>query len=649
MPPRYLTKSRFTLAVECPTKLYFADKPTEYKNLKSEDSFLQMLADGGFQVGALAKLHYPEGVEVTSKDHASAEQETRDLLKRDHVTLFEAAIRHEDLFVRIDILVKRQNTLDLIEVKSKSYDSTAPSIVGKRGEVTSEMRPYILDVAFQTHVLRSAYPRAQIRSYLLMPDKSLRATVNGLNQLFKVQRQNGRARVQVDPRANNGRYGDSVLTLVKVDQYVEKVMKEGIDSPGDHGLLPDLAAKWAKAYKSNLWIPPAIGSQCASCEFRTDSEGGFKSGFKECWKRANNWTDQDFDEGTVLDLWNFRGKDKLIQKGVLKLNQVQQEDLKIKSSESGLSNSERQWMQVAGIPTEHDRGGFFLDRSLMRSAMTTWKYPYHFIDFETSSVALPFHKGLRPYEPIAFQFSHHIMESDGHVRHASEFLLSEVGVFPNYEFARALQTALDRDKGTVFMWSHYENTILNNIAGQLENDEAPPADKPQLLTFLRSLMKEGARAMVNLKELAQKAYFHPNTKGGNSIKVVLPAVLSHSGFLKDTYGMPVYGASDGIPSKNYRNHVWWARRSDGQVMDPYDFLKEQAKNLLGEEAEDEFTAEDIGIAEGGAAALAYSRLQFEALDDKSRRLIKEALLRYCELDSLAMVMILQAWKEIIES
>jgi len=34
------------------------------------------------------------------------------------------------------------------------------------------------------------------------------------------------------------------------------------------------------------------------------------------------------------------------------------------------------------------------------------KYPYHFIDFETSTVAIPFHKGMRPYEPVAFQFSH---------------------------------------------------------------------------------------------------------------------------------------------------------------------------------------------------------------------------------------------------
>ncbi len=50
MKPRHLTKSRFKLAVECPTKLFYTSKKN-YRDLKQEDSFLQALADGGFQVG----------------------------------------------------------------------------------------------------------------------------------------------------------------------------------------------------------------------------------------------------------------------------------------------------------------------------------------------------------------------------------------------------------------------------------------------------------------------------------------------------------------------------------------------------------------------------------------------------------------------
>jgi len=635
------------LAVDCPTKLYFTGKDTEYQNLMKEDSFLEMLADGGFQVGTLAKLMYPGGIEIHSRDHATAEKETKELLKRDKVILFEPAIRHGDLFVRIDILVKKKNTFQLIEVKAKSYDSSAPTIEGKRGSISSDMLPYIQDVAFQTHVLRSLYPMSRITSSLLMPDKSRQATINGLNQLFAIQRQTGTVKIDVNPRAFSEGYGDDILTLVNVDRYIAMVMSEGIEYPGGQGPLPKLADQWAKAYKTDSRIKPTLGSHCTHCEFKTESENGLKSGFRECWKSANNWSDEDLDQGTVLDLWNFRGKDRLIAKGMVRLSQISQEDLNYKEGDQGLSNSQRQWMQIAGIPHKADKGGFYLDAKFMKAEMKQWKYPYHFIDFETASVALPFYKGMRPYEQIAFQFSHHTMERDGTVRHAHEFLQAKPGKFPNYEFVRALKTALEGDPGTVFMWSHHENTILERIAAQLNADGAPPTDNKKLVAFINSLTKNGARAMVDLKTLAQKAYFHPDTNGSNSIKKVLPAVLKTSSYLRTKYGQPTYGAAGGTRSLNYKDRAWWVQDANGEVADPYDSLKVYAQDLLGDDAGDAITSEEFGIAEGGAAASAYARLQFETLDERSRCLIEKALLRYCELDSLAMVMIVEAWKDAI--
>jgi hypothetical protein len=78
--PRYLTKSRFKLAIECPKKLFYTGKP-EYANTNSDDEFLAMLADGGFQVGELAKLMYPDGVDIKTKDVGAAIAETSELLK----------------------------------------------------------------------------------------------------------------------------------------------------------------------------------------------------------------------------------------------------------------------------------------------------------------------------------------------------------------------------------------------------------------------------------------------------------------------------------------------------------------------------------------------------------------------------------------
>lgn len=52
---KLLTKSRFKLELEFPNKLFFTSKP-EFVNVRVEDTFLQALAQVGFQVGELARL-----------------------------------------------------------------------------------------------------------------------------------------------------------------------------------------------------------------------------------------------------------------------------------------------------------------------------------------------------------------------------------------------------------------------------------------------------------------------------------------------------------------------------------------------------------------------------------------------------------------
>ncbi len=98
--PRYLTKSRFQLASECPTKLYYCDKPDKYPNNKNND-FMLALAKGGFQVGALAKCYYPEGIDITEINPDKALQQTNELLKQENVTIFEAAVLYGNLFIRV--------------------------------------------------------------------------------------------------------------------------------------------------------------------------------------------------------------------------------------------------------------------------------------------------------------------------------------------------------------------------------------------------------------------------------------------------------------------------------------------------------------------------------------------------------------------
>lgn len=183
---RYLTKTRYKLGIDCPTKLFYTGKP-EYPDQRDDDTFLAALAEGGFQVGELARQYYKGGIYIDTLDYNEAVAMTEDLMKRDKVIMYEPAFRYENLFIRIDILVKDGNNLRLIEVKSKSYDSTEDnSFLKKNGEISSGWEPYLQDVAFQKYVLEKACPGYTVRSFLMMADKNASCPTDGLNQKFRI-------------------------------------------------------------------------------------------------------------------------------------------------------------------------------------------------------------------------------------------------------------------------------------------------------------------------------------------------------------------------------------------------------------------------------------------------------------------------------
>ena len=121
----------------------------------------------------------------------------------------------------------------------------------------------------------------------------------------------------------------------------------------------------------------------------------------------------------------------------------------------GLDHLQRKWLQIA-VATQNTslqkefgsflNDGIYLDTDGLKDAMAEWKFPLHLIDFETSGVALPFYKGMKPYEQVAFQFSHHkveLTEGNGYsVSHANQYINTEKGFFPNFQFVRELKNAL---------------------------------------------------------------------------------------------------------------------------------------------------------------------------------------------------------------
>ena len=75
------------------------------------------------------------------------------------------------------------------------------------------------------------------------------------------------------------------------------------------------------------------------------------------------------------------------------------------------------------------------------------RFPLHFIDFEAARIAVPHHKGMRPYGQVAFQWSCHTLAAPGEqLMHREHLNLDPV--WPNEQFARTLRDAIG-DEGTV--------------------------------------------------------------------------------------------------------------------------------------------------------------------------------------------------------
>lgn len=662
MSKRFLTKSRFKVGYECPTKLVYLDDDS-YGSTKCDNPFLQALAEGGFQVGELAKIYHPGGIEIAAADLEEAALETAELLKKKNVTIFEAAIKFKNFYVKIDILNKKGNAVELVEVKAKSYDpDSGNGFYAKRSlkngdaQIKSEWEPYLVDVAFQKYVFAKAYPDLKIKSFLMLADKSAVATVDGLNQRFLIERlENGRTRIKVAKGTTLKTVGKPILRKINVDKEVDLVWKMTFD---DEMSFEELADHLSQVCAGKITPEPCVGSQCKSCEFRIDDDmraNGLKSGFERCWMKARGLRQKDFEKPFVFDIWNFRRSANLIEAGKIFMDQVTEEDVGVKEDpeREGLTWSQRQWIQVQKAKKKGLEPYF--DAEGIKKEMASWKFPLHFIDFETTRVAIPFHKSRRPYENIAFQFSHHRVDKNRKVTHATQYLSLERGRFPNFDFVRALRDALSNDSGTIFRYSNHENTVLVDIRKQLlETDKRSVPDRQELIKFIESITKptgsvedkwHGERCMVDLRDVVLGFFYHPLTHGSNSIKDVLPAILSTSKELQERYSQPIYGTR-AFPSQNYSNWAWIKKDESGEIIDPYELLPSIFTDVEMREMTSLYPEEKVD--DGGAAMTAYARMQFTEMADAERERVAEALLKYCELDTFAMVLIYEYFKIEIE-
>ena len=673
----FLTKSRFTLGLTCPQKLAYEAAKDEYVDQRNADTMLQGLAEGGHQIGALAQSLFRQAdgagaFEITAKRQQDQIAQTRDALEAESVTLFEPTIVYQDYLVRVDVLCKRGDRVELIEVKSKSCDSQSddpgknPAHLTDKGAIHKNFLPYIQDLAFQYWVLRQAYPQWEIHCSLMMPDKSERARADNLHQRLPVQFEEVpsdntpfRARVDSVGDLPGERLEDSFLKRIRMDDKVQQVLDSDLNIPGMVGKLADVAKALAEIRKTGTAKqPPPIGAHCKNCEFYTSNpKDGARSGFHECWASEFGKGSGYRREDTVFGFYSpasrgARSTQGLLDAGCRWLNDIDPDEIDLPDEPAGpLTTRDRQRMQLSG--DWPGGGAYYFDQVGFKAALDACEWPLYFLDFEAARSPLPFRAGMRPNAVQIFQYSLHVMEADGSVRHADEFLdLSEAGDV-NVRMLRRLKTALG-SSGTILRWTAYENTVLNDVRDQLLSADNPPSDRDELVEFIESITHEkhkktivsqGDRDMVDQAAWAERFYFHPATRGKYSIKPLLPAIMESSDRLRELYSKSIYG-TESLPSHNFKNRSWWVpEETDDRPRDPYALLESTfSPELLSQGPEVRYYQRFESIRDGGGATMAYTRSQSGLMPSGVRSAIEDGLKQYCELDTLAMVMIMQAWR-----
>ena len=704
MTTRPLTKSRFKLALACPTQLYYSAH-REYVDRNADNDFLQALADGGYQVGEMAKfLFHPDpvgaGITVESLDYAEALTETRSRLlpafalgATEPVVIAEAALASADLLVRVDILRvdPASKVLEVIEVKSKSVgqDEIAKEFRNASG-FDPVWAPYLYDIAFQHLVAERvledfSLTTWKVRPKLVLIDRDEIARVDGLHQKFAVSgiwdREGKRHRIKVATPA--GLKADqldlALLRVVEVGAVVAELKRHPVSSR--HAPLEQCASladfvAWASGLqRSGDRFFHTVSKACKKCPYRAHPDEDGKSGVHECFDEAVRLgrlsSAQNVGERTTalsIDLWGGRAgpqsvADRVLAAGRAALTDIDAEDITPKTfrrTEVGIHAFER---RVAQIQLAKSGGAPFLLNEDALSEMDAWEWPLHMIDFETTAPAIPFFTGMRPYQVVAFQFSHHVMErgTDGgvRVRHANQWISTQAGLDPSIDFVRELKRALMPEgvlNGTVFRYHNHENTVLRSLRDSIVESAVPDAE--ELVDFIDLITHStgkggeghvGEKDMVDLHSLVRRGYVSAKAGGSISLKYILPAILHDVPEVAARYSVPgIYGSGLEIHSCNDwgpQGHVWLTPEAGG---DPYRTLPPvfgpeygPLDDMLFRLAIDDEEEGGSAITQGGVAMTAYNYTQFAQLSDFERERIRTALLRYCELDTLAMVVLVE--------
>jgi len=627
MPAPTLSKSLFKLGLTCPIKLKHALALPALQRQADGNEYMQQLARGGYMFEKLVKVYHPgDDMYVPKESHADASARTIAKIKAGDCMLHETTFACGDLMARCDMVRVTGDTLDLIEIKSASAEVESKLQADPKELLKKDWQPYVVDLAYQVHVarqaLRAAGVQKTIRAWFYLPNKQGSAGPEEVRGLFTLTETGPGGRPEVEYRGK-ARPGDetSLIAILEATEAVSQAY------PGEESIA-EATERMTGYVASGHWPKPELGMKCKACEFNVP---GQTSGYDHCWGT------QARAEHHLFTLWHL-GSMEHRQPGTVRriveqtapraprITDLQDEDV------AGDGELQRGWKrQIMAVRT----GRPFISPEIVRDAATLLRckpenYPLFFLDYEGTRCALPSAPGCRPYGQVAFQWSCHVIDNPGASPRHVEWLDTE-NENPNLGFLESLRKLLG-EQGTIYHWADYEVVVTQELANEIRSD----ASKADLVSWvdrnwgMNSKIKKNnvkSERCLDLVVISRGHFYDPAMKGSHSIKNVLPVIWKNPAiqklfpkYVQDQHGQPVESPYDALPALT---------------------LQDSKDNALDLSKLDEL---DV-VKNGPGAMLAYEHVRYglAASDQAVRKSIRRQLMRYCELDTAAMVMVWKYW------
>jgi hypothetical protein len=620
-----LSKSLFKLGLACPIKLKHALVRPALPRQTDEDSYMQQLARGGYMFEKLVKVYHPgEDMHVPKESHADASARTLAKIKAGDCMLHETTFAVGSLMARCDMVRVTGDTLDLIEIKSASVDAESKLQADPKELLKKSWEPYVVDLAYQVHVARLALQAAgidkTIRAWFYLPNKLGVASPEEVRGLFTLTENGSGGRPTVEYRGK-AKPGDesSLIAILEATEAVAQTypLEESI---------AEATTRLSGYIASGKWPTPELGMKCKACEFNVP---GQTSGYDLCWGSQGRVEHHLFTLGYLgsLEYRNPGTVRRMVEQAAPRaprITDLQDEDV------AGDAPLQRGWKrQIMAVRT----GRAFISPEIVRDAATLLhckpeNYPLFFLDYEGTRCALPSAAGCRPYGQVAFQWSCHVIDNPGASPRHVEWLDTE-NDNPNLGFLESLRKLLG-EQGTIYHWADYEVVVTRELADEIRADES----KADLVSWIdrnwgrgRGKNEVKSERCLDLLEISRGHFYDPAMMGSHSLKKVLPVVWKNPAIQKlfpkyavDQHGQPVKSPYDALPALTLQDS------------------KDNALDLskLG----------DLDVVKNGPGAmLAYEHVRYglAASDQAARKSIRRQLMRYCELDTAAMVMIWKHW------